>query len=176
MQKSSLRMVRTNSRELLRCGLKALAHDKKAMWPIALFFVFLVSFLAFNPASARAQLYTGSLTGIVADPSGAVIPGAHVTAIDVRKGFHYTVTTNVAGRYLLRPLPPSTYNLTVEASGFKTFAQHGIILAVNQSGSINVTLEVGSPTQTCVEAITEAGWGNSPGRSFAMRRRPTTFQ
>jgi carboxypeptidase family protein len=61
------------------------------------------------PAIAFAQPYSGSLTGIVTDPSGGGIPLAKVTVTDVGKGFTYTATTNAIGRYLLRPLPPSTY-------------------------------------------------------------------
>jgi hypothetical protein len=77
-----------------------------------------------------------------------VVPGADVTLTDTQKGFNYKATTNQTGNYLLRPLPPANYNLTVKVSGFKTFTQNGIVLAVNQSAELNVSLEVGSTTQT----------------------------
>jgi hypothetical protein len=104
--------------------------------------------LLLNPGVASAQLYSGSLTGVVTDASGAVVPGADVTLTDVQKGFNYKTTTNATGSYLLRPLPPSTYKLTVDLKGFKTFTQGGIVLDVNQNSAINVRLEVGSTTQT----------------------------
>jgi len=104
--------------------------------------------LVLLPCSLYAQLYSGSLTGIVTDPSGAVIPAAAVTLRDEGKGFTYTASTNAIGRYLLRPLPPSTYTLTVGAKGFQTFTQSGITLDVNQSSEINLSLLVGTATQT----------------------------
>jgi hypothetical protein len=51
---------------------------------------------------AAAQLYTGSIGGAVTDPSGAVVPGAHVVATDVEKGFAFPGITDGAGRDLLR--------------------------------------------------------------------------
>ncbi len=101
-----------------------------------------------NPGAASAQSYSGSLTGVVTDASGAVVPGADVRLTDMQKGFEYKATTNAIGSYLLRPLPPSTYSLSVNAKGFKAFTQGGIVLDVNQSSAINVRLEVGSTTQT----------------------------
>jgi hypothetical protein len=109
---------------------------------------FCIVLLVLGVRPAQAQLYSGSLTGVVTDPSGAVIPGASVTLINVENGFTYTATTNSTGRYLLRPLPPSTYRLAVKAHGFKTYEQAGIVLTVNQSASANVSLQVGSALQT----------------------------
>jgi hypothetical protein len=110
--------------------------------------VLLAFVLVLNPGVASAQLYSGSLTGAVTDASGAVVPGADVTLTDTQKGFDYKATTNATGNYLLRPLPPSTYRLTVDVKGFKTYTQEGVVLDVNQSSAINVRLEVGSTTQT----------------------------
>jgi len=87
----------------------------------------LVLVLLLNPGVASAQLYSGSLSGVVTDPSGAVVPGADVTLTDTQKGFNYKATTNATGRYLLRPLPPTNYSLNVKVSGFKTFTQKGIV-------------------------------------------------
>lgn len=110
-------------------------------------FVFLFILTVLCPMSARAQLYSGSLTGLVKDPSGAVIPGAKVVAMNTKNGFTYAATTNSTGRYLLRPLPPGDYTLTVTATGFKTFTQKAITLAVSQSAELNVSLQLGSTTQ-----------------------------
>src|SRR2546425_2136654 len=69
--------------------------------------------LILTPGGARAwaQVYGGSITGIVSDPSGAAVPGAKVTLTDVGKGFVFTATTDATGRYLFRDLSPSTYRL-----------------------------------------------------------------
>jgi hypothetical protein len=84
---------------------------------------------------------------VVTDPSGGVVPAAKVTLTDVDKGFTYPTTTDETGRYLLRTLQPSTYRLTVEASGFKAYIRDGIQLYVNQNSSVDVKLELGSTTQ-----------------------------
>ena len=110
----------------------------------------LLSIVVAMSGSLWAQVYSGSLTGIVTDPSGAVIPGAKVTLTDVGKQFEYTAITDATGHYLLRSLPPSTYNLKVEAAGFTTAVQSGIILTVNQSGMVDVAMQVGA-SATIVE-------------------------
>jgi hypothetical protein len=117
---------------------------------------FLVLLLASSFASvARAQLYTGSLTGVVTDPTGSVIPGATITLTDVAKGFNYKATTDSTGRYLLRPLPPANYELTVQATGFRTAVRAGIVLDVNQDAAVDVVVQI-STTTTAVEVTAAA--------------------
>jgi hypothetical protein len=108
----------------------------------------LVCLVGFFSAPAWAQVVTGSITGVVTDPTGAVVPGAKVVLTDVNKGYTYSATSNAVGRYLLTLLPPSTYKLSVEAQGFKTYVQDGITLDVNQRSSIDVALQLGSSVQT----------------------------
>jgi hypothetical protein len=100
------------------------------------------------PSAVFAQLYSGALTGVVSDPSGAVVVGAKVTLTDVGKGFTYNATTDATGRYVLRSLPPSNYNLAIEASGFSAFRRANITLDVGQSGTIDATLQVGAAVET----------------------------
>jgi len=107
-------------------------------------------------ATAWGQTYSGSLTGVVTDPSGAVIPGAKVTLTDVGKNIDFPALTNTAGRYVVRALPPSSYRLKVEVSGFKTHIQDDIVLAVNQNSSIDVSMQVGATNQT-IEVTGGAG-------------------
>ncbi len=101
-----------------------------------------------SPKPASAQVYSGSLTGIVKDPTGAVVPGAKVTLTDVGKGFSFNSTTDGVGRYVLRNLPPSNYQLEVETQGFKKYTRTGIVLAVNESANVDVTLVLGQTTQS----------------------------
>ena len=83
-----------------------------------------------------AQLYTASLTGVVTDPSGGVIPNAKVTVTDADKGFTYTGTTDYPrGRLLMRNLPPGKYSIDVQAPGFKPYQRSGITLEVNQNAT-----------------------------------------
>jgi len=109
-------------------------------------FLALLVFLV-EPIPASAQLYSGSITGVVSDPSGAVIPNAQVTLTDTGKGFDYKTTTSAVGRYLLRSLPPSTYKLTVESTGFAPSTQDRIVLDVDQNATVDVTLRVGGTMQ-----------------------------
>jgi hypothetical protein len=103
-----------------------------------------------------AQVYSGSLTGIVTDPSAAVIPGAKVTLTDVDKHFEFTAVTDAVGRYLIRSLPPSTYDLKVEAPGFTTAIQNGVILTVNQNANVNVAMQVGASATVVEVSATSA--------------------
>jgi len=91
----------------------------------------LLGLVALIPASMRAQVYTGSLTGLVTDPSGAAVPAAAIKLTDVNKGYDYTAQTNESGRYLLRSLPPGTYRLAATAAGFKASVREGIVLDVD---------------------------------------------
>lgn len=108
---------------------------------------FLIPLFLFPPFS-NAQLYTGSVTGVVTDPSGASVPDAKVTLLDVNKGFSFTAQTDSSGRYLLRSVPPGTYKLTTEAKGFETQTQEGIRLDVTQNISVDVSLKVGATSVT----------------------------
>ena len=126
-------------------GKEVHSSDAGAMGPLAVLFLFLFLLLA---AGAHAQLYTGSVTGVVTDPSGAVVPSAKVTLVDQAKGFAFTATTDSSGRYLLRSIPPGTYRILVEAANFQHQRQDGIKLDVTQNISIDFSLKVGAATET----------------------------
>lgn len=113
-------------------------------------FQFLLTFavLALLAVPLRAQLYSGSVTGVVTDPTGAVIPGAKVTLTDVSKGYAFSTTSDTVGRYILRNIPPSSYALAVEATGFKSYTRSGIALDVNQNATVDVSMQLGTTTQT----------------------------
>src|ERR1700730_3174574 len=97
---------------------------------------------------ASAQLYTGSMGGTVTDPSGAVIASAHVTATDMDKGFKFPGTTDNAGRYLLRSIPPGRYSVSVEAPGFEHQRKDGVVVAVSQNVAVDFSLKIGATSQT----------------------------
>ncbi len=111
-------------------------------WILAGLFLFSLAVPAFS------QLYDGSIAGTVTDPSGAVVPGAKVVAKDVDKGFEFPGTTDGAGHYLLRNIPPATYNVSVVASGFETQKKDGVVIAVNLNATVNFSLTVGAASQT----------------------------
>ena len=95
-----------------------------------------------------AQLYTGSVTGVVADPSGAIVPNAQIRLVDEAKGFAFTAATDSVGRYTFRQVPPGTYKISVEAQGFRGETQSGVKLDISQNVTVNFSLEVGMASQT----------------------------
>ena len=113
---------------------------------VSMLFLFLL--VALLPATVWAQAYSGSLTGVIKDPSGAVVPGAEVKLTDVNKGYSLDVKTDESGRYLLRSIAPGTYRLSIVASGFRAYLQQGIVLDVGQNASIDVTLQLGEQSNT----------------------------
>ena len=96
---------------------------------------------------ANAQLYAGSIAGTVTDSSGAVVPLASAVATDTDKGFTYKGTTDSSGRYVLRQVPPGTYEVTVEAPKFERQRKAGIVVAVNQNVGVDFSLKVGAESQ-----------------------------
>ncbi|HSY91973.1 MAG TPA: carboxypeptidase regulatory-like domain-containing protein [Candidatus Binatus sp.] len=112
------------------------------------FSVFLCLVLASCVLPASAQLYTGSISGIVTDSSGAVVPGVHVAATDLDKGFAFPGTTDGSGHYSLRNIPPGTYKVSAEAGGFQSELRTGVVITVNLNAEINFSLKVGAPSQT----------------------------
>ena len=79
-------------------------------------FLPLLAALFVGPCPALSQLYTGSVTGVVTDSSGATIPAVKITLVDQAKGYSFTATTDNTGRYLLRSIPPGTYTITAEVA------------------------------------------------------------
>ncbi|MBX5495099.1 MAG: carboxypeptidase regulatory-like domain-containing protein, partial [Bryobacteraceae bacterium] len=96
---------------------------------------------------ASAQTITGAITGTVTDPSGSVVPGATVTAVNVATNVATEVVTNEAGIYNLLFLPVGEYTLSVTARGFKKANTASFRLEVNQTARVDVRLEVGEPAQ-----------------------------
>ena len=93
-------------------------------------------------AMAWSQLYTGSVTGLVTDPSGASVPRAEVILTDIDRATLNTGKTDDTGRYLFRSLPPGSYSLRVTAAGFDPFDIPKIALDVNASVTGNAHLYI----------------------------------
>jgi hypothetical protein len=94
--------------------------------------------------TARAQTTFASITGTVMDSSGAVIPGAAVTAVHVDSNYRYTAQSNAAGTYTLAQLREGAYTLTVQAQGFKQYVATDLRLVSMDVRRIDVQLEVGA--------------------------------
>ncbi len=103
--------------------------------------------LSLHP-TASAQVYSGSITGLITDATGAVIPNAVVTLTDENKGFQFKGTSGGDGHYVLRNLPPGLYKLVVAAPGMRNSERAGLDLEVGQNAEADVKMEVGGATQT----------------------------
>jgi len=91
-----------------------------------------------------AQLSSASLNGVVRDPSGAVVANASVGLRNVDTTVERTTVSNDAGNYVFQNITPGRYTLKVTASGFKSKQVSEFVLAVNQTATIDIPLEVGS--------------------------------
>ncbi|HKO10390.1 MAG TPA: carboxypeptidase-like regulatory domain-containing protein, partial [Acidobacteriaceae bacterium] len=87
-----------------------------------------------------------AITGTVTDPSGAVLPGAHVNVTQVNTSVVRTVVTNDSGQFNVPSLPPGNYSVAVKAEGFKQYVQTVVLLA-DQIQNLNIHLEIGQATQ-----------------------------
>src|SRR5262245_1488911 len=95
-----------------------------------------------------AQTGTSSITGTIIDTSGAVVPGATVTAKNEATGVTYTQTTTDSGLYSFSSLPVGNYTITVEKQGFKTLLKTNNALQVGEPLVVDGSLEVGSVSET----------------------------
>lgn len=98
---------------------------------------------------ANGQAVTGSISGTVTDPSGAVIAGANVVVKDVGTGATQTTVTNNQGRFNMPDLNVSTYEVTASKSGFQTVVHTGVTITVGSQPVVDFALPVG-PSQTTV--------------------------
>ncbi len=95
----------------------------------------------------EAQEFRAILSGVVRDPSGAVIPNAKVTVVKSDSGQTYTAQTTSAGLYTIPYILPGTYEVSAEAAGFKKALQPNVTLEVAQKLSLDFALQVGAVTQ-----------------------------
>ncbi len=111
-------------------------------------------FLAFS-AGALAQSDRGTIAGTVTDPDGAVIPGVPVVAENPETGVRFEAVTTGTGNYTISQLPPGTYVLHAELSGFGPFRQAGIRVYVGQTARIDAQLQVGNLAES-VNVVADA--------------------
>jgi hypothetical protein len=90
----------------------------------------------------------GTMTGVVTDPSNAVIPGATVAIKDKSTGDSQTTTTNNSGRYVFVNLRPGTYEVTITKTGFSKVSIPSDVIEVGMVSTNNVVMKIGSESQT----------------------------
>jgi hypothetical protein len=101
------------------------------------------------PAVLLAQADKSTLRGTVTDPSGAVVPKAVITALELSTNTTArSVTTDDDGNYEIADLKPGTFRLTAEASGFRPFAAENLLLVAAQVRRIDIVFQVGTTTES----------------------------
>ncbi|HVZ15986.1 MAG TPA: carboxypeptidase-like regulatory domain-containing protein, partial [Terriglobales bacterium] len=128
----------------------------RVMFHAIVFVVAIVVASSFVPSPIAAQATSGTLTGVVTDPSGAVIPNATVTITDTLHGNSITTTSNAQGLFTRTQLANSRYNVSVSAPGFGTSQQNDIVVNVDRETRINVTLQPGNVQQSVQVTANEA--------------------
>src|SRR5690242_13169292 len=96
------------------------------------------------------QTSAATLTGIVQDSTGAVLPNVTVSATNTDRNTTQFTRTNETGGYVLAALNPGNYSISAELPGFRRFARDGVVMQVNQVARIDIRLDLGT-----VEAAVE---------------------
>jgi len=97
----------------------------------------------FAGLGALGQTTTATLSGVIRDPSGAVVPDARISARNTQTGAARDTTTDSDGRYSLTNLEPGQYEFRAERAGFKTAVQSAVVLTVGGAAVVDLTLQVG---------------------------------
>jgi hypothetical protein len=90
---------------------------------------------------------TGSISGTVTDPTGAVVPGATVVAYNTETGIQNSTQTNAQGFYSFPALAAGHYEVRIRATGFQEYRQTGLVLDVNTAQRVDAALVVGGVSQ-----------------------------
>ena len=118
-------------------------------------FYFVCSLVAPVRLVQAQAVANATVSGQVADQTGAAVVGAAVKMIETEKGVAHDAASDSDGRYTLPNLPVGPYRLEVSMSGFKNFVQSGIVLQVGNSPTIDVKLQIGSVSEN-VEVVAGA--------------------
>ncbi|MBL8229690.1 MAG: carboxypeptidase regulatory-like domain-containing protein [Bryobacterales bacterium] len=94
-----------------------------------------------------AQEFRSVISGRVADPQQSVVPGVSITAVQVETGARWETRSSDSGQYSMPFVPPGTYRITAESSGFKRYVREGVVVSANERIAINIVLEIGQVTE-----------------------------
>jgi hypothetical protein len=124
-------------------GITASGHNPRIILGGLLFVIlFAIPLIVFG------QAYFGTVSGVITDSSGAVVPGARVTLLDQQKGYQFNATSDSHGNYLFTAIPPGLYSVTVEMDGFDKTVRNNITLNVNENVTANLALKIATSKQS----------------------------
>ncbi|MBV8905448.1 MAG: carboxypeptidase regulatory-like domain-containing protein, partial [Acidobacteriia bacterium] len=115
--------------------------------PLSFCFAAALFLMAVLCGIADAQVLYGSLTGNVADPTGAAVPGAKVEAVNVGTNVSRQAETDVRGVYLFSDLQAGTYRVTTTAAGFQTTVTQDVVVNANEVRRIDFNLTISQASQ-----------------------------
>jgi hypothetical protein len=116
-----------------------------------------LAILLLSAIAAYAQsMGTGTITGTVTDPSGAAVPSATVTALQLSTNTTRTTATNASGNYVFTNAPNGEYTITAESKGFKKVVQQGVRLDADSTASANIQLPIGTAQESVTVSSTPA--------------------
>src|SRR6266571_1411553 len=115
---------------------------------VVLLVVVLSCLFALMPSALYSQSNAGTVVGLVTDSSGGAVVGATITLTDKATNTPRTTNSNEAGRYVFGNVNPGTYDIKVTMKGFRQSAMNGQEVIVGQTLTANVTLELGSMSET----------------------------
>src|SRR5580704_15501501 len=131
---------------MLSCQINGMRDSRLSKTSI--FSILGIALLLLTSVPLFSQGSEGRISGTVTDQSGAAIPGAKVSVIDVQRNDARTLTTDSTGAYAAPNLIPGTYTVHVEFQGFKNADRRDILLEVAQDLRVDVPMQTGDQTET----------------------------
>ena len=122
------------------------------------------------PSASLLALPAGSIAGIVKDPSGALIPSVKLTLTNTDTNARVSGATNSSGEFQFLQLAPASYSLAAENTGFKRATVASILVQVDQVTHLELTLEVGSVTESVVVEAADVTLADARETSEQCRR------
>src|SRR5260370_11026168 len=122
---------------------------------VALCCLFTLCFFS-SPTVMGQAVSSGTISGTVTDQSGAGVDGAAVTLTDTATNIPRTTTTNEAGRYIFASVPPGTYSVIINKTGFRQAKLSNQGVNVGTTLTLNIALELGAVSQTVEVTATNA--------------------
>jgi hypothetical protein len=118
-------------------------------------------------SAAQAQEFRGTISGAIIDPTGANIPNAKILATETKTGTRIESVSDASGNYTLPFLAPGDYSISVKVDGFKEYFRKSIHVGAGDHPVVDVTLEVGSATQT-VEVTADVSLVNADNATIGQ--------
>src|SRR5262249_47188319 len=136
--------ISTDSIDSIQRGISMFGRKSTTLHGLGRLTAVVIGWVVLGSCLAFGQGATATMSGIVRDASGAVLPGVSISVKNAESGLTRTALSNETGAYNVQLLPVGPYEVTAELAGFRQQVRRGINLSVGQEAVVNLTLEVGS--------------------------------